>query len=421
MKMLRVGIIGCGDISNLNVLGYIFSQDTELVAVSDVDKACAANKLERWGLRTLKYYQDYKDMVDEEDLDIVEILTPHHLHAPMAEYCAKAGVRAISLQKPMAHTITDCDRIIQACKKENTILKVFENFRFYPVYLKAKELLDERIIGEALNFRIVNILTGGPSMPVGLRAYSWRIKMETCGGGPEVFDDGQHKLSVALWLMDEQRVEEVYGWIDYFTGAIDSPANIIWKYPQKSPDSPPKFGSMEFTFASNLYFPSNYYGIDEFIEISGTKGIMWINQCTSGGNFLSKTPHYPPIVVYVNGKVKKYGEDLPRDWRYSFINSTMHFINVVKTGKGRPIYTGEEGKNLVIFGKIPYISHQEGRIVKWDEINAEAERKGTCYIEPPPSSAGRGMVKYNMRKKKDLRKGMAQGLKHTTFEYECNL
>ncbi|GAH86333.1 unnamed protein product, partial [marine sediment metagenome] len=81
-------------------------------------------------------------MVNREDLDIVEILTPHHLHAPMTEYCAKAGVSGISVQKPMAHTITACESMIRICKDEGVTLKLYENFRFYPVYLKAKELLD---------------------------------------------------------------------------------------------------------------------------------------------------------------------------------------------------------------------------------------------------------------------------------------
>jgi len=418
--MLRVGIIGAGDIANLNIQGYIHSQDTELVAVSDIDISNAGEKLERWGLRTLKVYTDFKKMINHEDLDIIEILTPHHLHYPMTEYAAKAGIPGISVQKPLAHNISDCERMIKICEEENVKLKLYENFRFYPPFLKAKELLDNGIIGDPLNFRIVNILTGGPSMN-NLKGFQWRTNLEMCGGGPEVFDDGQHKLSVALWLMDEERVDQVYGWINFFTGIIDAPANIIWKYPQIDPEKPPKFGSMEFTFATNLYFPSNYYGIDEFIEISGTKGIIWINQCSSGGNFLSKTPQYPPIVVYTDGEVSTYGEDLPRDWRYSFINSTEHFINVMKTGKGEPIYTGEQGKNLCIFGKMPYISNQEKRIVRWDEFTAESEGKGDCIVEAPPLSLARGLSKFYMRKKRDLSKGIKQGLNKTNFKFEYEL
>ena len=415
--MLRVGIIGTGDIANLNIQGYLHSQDAELVAVSDIDISNAGEKLERWGLRTLKIYTDFKKMIDHEDLDIIEILTPHHLHYPMTEYAAKAGIPGISVQKPLAHNIADCEKMIKICEEENVKLKLYENFRFYPPYLKAKELLDNGIIGELLNFRIVNILTGGPSMNT-IKGFQWRTNIDMCGGGPEVFDDGQHKLSMALWLMDEERVDQVYGWINYFTGIIDTPANIIWKYPQKNPDMPSKFGTMEFTYSTNLYFPSNYYGIDEFIEISGTKGMIWINQCTSGGNFLSNTPQYPPIVVYTDGEVSSYGKELPRDWRYSFINSTEHFIKVMKTGKGEPIYTGEQGKNLCIFGKMPYISNQESRIVKWDEFTAESEDRGECFIEAPPLSIKGGLSKFFVKKKRDLKKGIKQGLSIANFKYD---
>ncbi len=418
--MLKVGIIGTGDIADLNILGYIHSQDTELVAVSDINVDRTKKKLAMWNLQSLRIYEDYKQMVDREDLDIVEILTPHDLHAPMTEYCAKAGVPGISVQKPLSNTIADCDKIIQACSEENVKLKLFENFRFYPVYLRAKKLLDQGIIGEQLNFRLKNILTGGPGGVASddLRGWLWRIDIDRCGGGPEVYDDGQHKFSLALWLMNQSNVEKVYSWINYFTGVIDSPANILWKYPSKNPDDPPKYGSMEFTWAANLYYPSNYYGIDEFIEISGTKGIMWINQCTSGGNYVSKSPQYPPIVVYVDGEVKTYGEDLPRDWRYSFINSTEHFIEVMKTGRGEPIYTGEQGKALCIFAKMPYISDQRGEIVYWEEMTAKNEEKGFCAVEKSEDADPSGLHRFTRRKSRDLKNGIKQGLKCIDFEYK---
>ena len=213
------------------MLGYLCSKDTELVAVCDRDKARVGEKLERWGLRTTNVYIDFKEMIDREELDIVEILTPHHLHYPMTEYCANAGVPGISVQKPLAHTIADCEKIIQVCKKKNVKLKLYENFRFYPPFIKAKELLDSGIIGELLNFRINTIAPGGPAMNVDLKSLAWRRKFETCGGGPWIYDDGIHKFSLALWLMDQERFEEVYAWIDYFSVVMDSPSYILWKYP----------------------------------------------------------------------------------------------------------------------------------------------------------------------------------------------
>jgi predicted dehydrogenase len=254
-------------------------------------------------------------------------------------------------------------------------------------------------------------------MPRGLKSLVWRIKVDTCGGGPLVYDDGIHKFSLALWLMDQERVEKVHGWIDFFASVMDGPSYILWKYPTHSPDEPPKYGSMQFTLAPNLYYPSNYYDCDEFIEISGTKGIMWINQCTSGGNFVSKSPEHPPIVVYADGEVKSFGNDLPRDWRFSFINSTDHFIKIIEEG-GEPIYTGEQGRNLCIFAKMPYISQQQKRTVCWSEMTVENEQNQSCSVKQPDNLDEGGLSKYTRRAKSDLRKGIKQGLEKHVFKYQ---
>lgn len=418
--MLRVGIIGCGDIANLNVLGYLHSPEIELVGVADTNIKDAAKKLERWGLRALNVYSDYRKMVDREDLDIVEILTPHHLHAPMTEYCARARISGISVQKPLAQTITDCEKIIQICKEENVKLKLYENFRFYPVYLKAKELLEQGIIGELLNFRINTIALGGPGMAVDIKSLIWRRKTDLCGGGPWIYDDGIHKFSMALWLMGQERVESVYSWIDFFSTVQDSPSIIFWRYPRKFSSEPPKYGSMQFTLAPNVYYPTNYYGCDEFIEISGTNGIMWINQCTSGGNFLSKTSQFPPIVVYSEGVEKSFGENLPRDWRYSFINSTEHFIDVMING-GDPIYTGEQGRDLCIFAKMPYISYQQNRTVFWEDITAENESNKSCVIDNTMDVDGSIFRKFLRNIRLDFKKGVNEGLKHKELKYNKDL
>ncbi|GAH21586.1 unnamed protein product, partial [marine sediment metagenome] len=80
-----------------------------------------------------------------------------------------------------------------------------------------------------------------------------------------IYNNGIHKFSMALWLMGEERVEKVYSWIDYFSTFMDSPSIIFWKYPKRNDNDPPKFGSMQFTLAPNLYYPSNYYDCDEYM------------------------------------------------------------------------------------------------------------------------------------------------------------
>ena len=80
-----------------------------------------------------------------------------------------------------------------------------------------------------------------------------------------------------------------------------------------------------------MYLPSPYYSADEFISIVGTKGIMWINQATAGGNVMSDSEIFPPIAIFRAGKIESFS-DMERDWKYGFINSTKHFIDVIKNG-----------------------------------------------------------------------------------------
>ena len=151
---LKIGFIGLGAISNENVLGYLDEDDAKIVAVCDPDEDTADQWRQRWRLSQATYYRDHRQMLAEEQFDIVEILTPHDLHVVA---CAEANTRAISLQKPMATTLQECDRIIAVCSENNVRLRIYENFVFYPVYLKAKHLIDQGLLGELISIRINTI------------------------------------------------------------------------------------------------------------------------------------------------------------------------------------------------------------------------------------------------------------------------
>src|SRR5581483_12022617 len=122
--MLQVGFIGLGAISHENVLGYLDSPDAEITAVSCPSEQAGRDWLSKYNLPNASWYMNYEDMLEDQAFDIVEILTPHHLHAEQAIRCSQARVRGISLQKPMANTVTECEQIIQACKQHGVVLKI---------------------------------------------------------------------------------------------------------------------------------------------------------------------------------------------------------------------------------------------------------------------------------------------------------
>ncbi len=372
MEKLKVGIIGCGVIFDLNILGYLNREDVEISSLCDRKQRYIKSKIEKFNLGSeVKIYSDYKEMLDIERIDILEILIPHHLHCEATLYAAQKDILGISVQKPMAHSIKECDSMINACKKNNIKLKVFENFCFYPPIIKAKQLLNEGIIGEVNSIHIKTLegTKGGWDIPTS--TWSWRLDPETCGGGlecgsPFIFDDGFHKFWLALHLI-EAKIEKVYAWIDRYN-KMDVPAYIMWKYAlsNDSEISVPKYGTMEYNFAPNMVLPSLYYPGDEFISITGSEGNMWINQATAGDNIMSKSEVFPPIVIFKNGKIETI-KDIERDWKYGFINSTHHFIDAVKNDKV-PILSGEQGKYTTQFALATLKSSMIGKELCPDDI-----------------------------------------------------
>jgi predicted dehydrogenase len=386
--MLRVGLIGLGQISNENVLGYLNSPDAKIVAVCSLNKAGAKKWLKRWRLSGVRWYEDYRAMLGCENLDLVEVLTPHHLHCEQAIACANARVKGISLQKPMAITLSECERIIEACRQNGVILKVYENFVFYPVYIKAKELIQQGLIGDLVSIRINTMvgLRAGAPLPWCFNPDAWRADLNASGVGPLVGDDGFHKFSLARWFM-ERDFEKVSAWIDSET-LLDAPAFVRAKF-RRQPGDGPKYAQIDFSFSPRMNLPCDFW-LDEFVEIIGEKGIMWINQCSAAGdrkmfqgNQMSNSPVFPPIAVFIDGEVKTFLSDISpqeRNWSSSFLASTKHFIQVLRDG-GSPIYTGEDGMEVTRYAIAAHVSAETNCDVRLDEITAEAEREKRFEIK----------------------------------------
>ncbi len=387
---LKVCIIGCGRIFDLNIQGYLNNPDCNIVGISDINQELVEMRIRNWSsfdpaIRNTRYYANFVEMIMKEQPDIVDILTPHHLHHHMVLKCAELGVPAISLQKPMAISIRECREMIDACKKSGTQFKVYENFVYYPPYQDAKKLLKEGIIGEPNSIRVLTLGSQKGGWHVPLKTWLWRIKADTCGGGPQIFDDGFHKFSTAYYFMD-RKVDSVFAWIDDY-GFVDAPAQILCKYKNDETlsVSRQKMGIVEFQAMSCGMIKSPYYSCDEFVEITGDEGVMLINQCTAGGttagNPMGVCQDFPSIRVIRGPKVEDYGSELARDWSASFINSTADFVQKVKSKSNDYLYSGEMGLELTKFAKAPYYSHLLKREIRLDEITEEFEEDPKNRIE----------------------------------------
>ena len=138
----RVGIIGCGSIANYHMNGWNGVDQVEVVALADPVAEAREDFGDRHGIA--ERYEDFRQMLDNEMLDIVSICTWHKLHAPMTIAACARKPKAVLCEKPMATSLGDCDDMLIAARRNHVKLAIAHQRRFNPAWTLAKELVSRR-------------------------------------------------------------------------------------------------------------------------------------------------------------------------------------------------------------------------------------------------------------------------------------
>lgn len=189
---LRWGLIGCGDIARKRVAPALRdTEGSELIAISRAQANLAASFAKDFG--ATRWYAEWRDLLNDDEIDAVYIATPVHVHAVQAIAAAEAG-KHVLCEKPMAMNVEECDRMIEAGRSQGVKLGVAYYRHFYPVVDRIKEIVRSgEIGGPALAqidaFEWFDPVAGDPR--------SWLLQRQLAGGGP-MFDFGCHRIEVLL-------------------------------------------------------------------------------------------------------------------------------------------------------------------------------------------------------------------------------
>jgi predicted dehydrogenase len=203
---MKFGLIGCG------LIGFKRAQagknlGFELTAAADLDLAKAQQLCERFGG---KPYNDPQAVLDSQAQMVVVAVT--HDHLASAALLAAQASKHILIEKPGARTAAELKAVALEAQKRNLIVKVGYNHRFHPSFLKAKELVDQGLIGPLLYVRG----RYGHGGRVGYEK-EWRLNKQLSGGG-ELLDQGSHLLDLAQWFLGD--FSKVTGFLpNYFWNA----------------------------------------------------------------------------------------------------------------------------------------------------------------------------------------------------------
>lgn len=148
MATLRWGILGCGDVAEYKGGPPLYSvNDSELIAVMRRDRAKAEAFAERHGAK--RVYTDIDDLLADDELNAIYVATPPYLHCEHVIRTAEAN-KHILCEKPMAMTVEECQRMVDACHDAGVTLMLAYYRNFYPNIVKMKVLMDEGAIGDVV-------------------------------------------------------------------------------------------------------------------------------------------------------------------------------------------------------------------------------------------------------------------------------
>jgi predicted dehydrogenase len=331
-RPIRLAVVGLGQIAELMLPSYLSRDDVDVVAGCDRDP----ERLERWRpeLPGAMLTTELDELLQVE-ADIIDVLVPTHLHAEVAVAVLDAGFH-VQLQKPIARSAEDSDRILAAARRNGALIRILEDYVFFPPLVKLREIVRSGEIGNpvGLHMKVVNTGRGGWDILPG--SLEWQFEQTRDGRGMLVFDHGWHQLAVAVWLFGP--IRKIFGWIgstEIVPGlSLDAPATLVWEHEGGLR------GVLDITLAVDTYFKSEFYSCDERVEVTGQQGSVRCNRISSFGR------QEPSIEVYREGEIRSF-HAIDEGGDAGFAASTAHMVELLRGQETEPIMGGDMAQTVL--------------------------------------------------------------------------
>ncbi len=252
---VRFGLIGYGAWGQRHAAAIEATADAELVAVAAPSDASRARA--RQEHPAVEAYADYNDLVARADIDIVAIVVPNYLHAPVASAALEAG-KHVLLEKPMATTAADCRTLQRLAANKKRMLIVGFELRLSELWGGVKKLIDEGKLG-AVRYVLIELWR----RPYRRGAEGWRYDINRVGDW--VLEEPVHFFDLARW----------------YCSSLGDPAAIYAAANSNRSDHP----ELQDSFSAILRFADGAQAVvthtlaafehHQTVKVAGTKGAVW--------------------------------------------------------------------------------------------------------------------------------------------------
>ncbi len=393
---INIGWIGVGTrgYAGLDWLHTAAANDVQVSAICDTYQGYIARAQDRlqtvWGAKA-KTFVDYRELLADKSIDAVYIMTPEHLHHDMTIAALKAG-KNVYIEKPLAHTIEEGFEIVKAWEQSKKICQVGTQNRSSSLYKKAKELIQQGMVGDVHFVRAFWYRNGLPNEPswryvipaeanpqntdwtrfLGTatkrawdphRYFQWRLYWDYSGGIST--DLLVHQTDIVNFMLSKTVPKScmasggVYRWTDQ-TDDRDVPdcLSAVYDYSDK----------MQLNYS--CYLGNEFFGFGE--EICGNEGTIRVmnrqdlyfeaeSYNSRRANAANRAPEAikARAAIHING-VQEYKES------DGAINHFRNFIQSV-LGKEQPIAPPPVGQQAAISGHMATLSYKNQKKAIWDE------------------------------------------------------
>ena len=317
MRTVNVGVIGVGAMGENHVRVYHKIEEANLVAVSDVSERALKKIEKKYGA---KGYTEYSELLENPEIQVVSVCVPTTFHHNVVMEAIKNG-KHVLVEKPIAFTLEEAEEMIAAAKEAGVLLATGHVERFNPAVQKAKELVDDGVIGDIVSAFAKRV---GPLPP--------RIKDVGVA-----IDLAIHDLDIMNYLFDEE-VTQVYGSMNNILGdcEFEDHAEIMVNFDNEST------GIIEVNWLTP-------YKRRE-LELTGTAGIISVDYIQQS------------IEVY-----GKFAQDIQIKHEEPLKGELISFLNAVVNGT-EPEITGEDGLKALKMVIAANRSSKEHKPISFDEL-----------------------------------------------------
>lgn len=362
MRKVRIGIIGCGGIANnkhMPALSRI--PEVEMVAFCDIVEERAVKAAAEYGTPDAKVYVDYKELLKDESIEVVHVLTPNRDHSYITVDALEAG-KHVMCEKPMAINTAEAQKMVDAAKRTGKKLTIGYQNRFRPDSMYLKQACEDGELGEIYYARAQAIRRRAvPTWGVFLDA-------EKQGGGP-LIDIGTHALDLTLWMMDNYEPEMVVGTKYHKLADHKNAANAWGPWdPEKFTVEDSAFGFVRMKNGATIYLEAswalNSLDVNEAktilcgdkggADMMGKNGGLRINGEKYSKLFVTEPDMSAGGVAFFDGKTAKAADVEARMWINHVLDDSAPLITkpeqaIVVTKILEAIYTSAETGKPVYF------------------------------------------------------------------------